>query len=789
MHCVGVADVDAFPSAVLSAHYPTVQNYGDLNGFKDWNVGPYDLLVGGTRSRRAALQGFGELNGCACDALDRPALGRYGFVSVKPADYLAAGFALVPIPRGTKGPNRKGWNKRENCVLPSTWDANIGLAHAYSGTCALDLDRLDDASKYLQGHGIDVNVLLNAPDAVQISSGRSNRAKLLYRLAEPLPSKKLASGALELRCASADGLTVQDVLPPSIHPDTGKPYEWIGDWRVIPIIPTKLLELWQSLCVKRESSAVVGTGPAMSELRDLVAKHSPNAPYDADEGDSFLKIGMAIHDATNGSDEGFALWDEFLQPGVKYEEGRPNLPAHWHSFQKGKGITWNWLHKGVALDAEDFSPLAEVDDIEMDDEPQPVRVAVSDQSWPVMRRKKNGRIEPAYLNIYNAVNCADFCGMHIGYDKFRAELMQAPTGSDRSALRPFGDNHYGQLRRALEARGFDSTSVDNVRQAVAEVGAANTFDSAQDWLAALEHDGKQRCATFLRDYFGAADTEYTRAVSLYLWTALAARVNDPGCQADMAIIMVSRQGERKSTGISSLVPRPEQFVELNLDEDDDNLARMMAGCLIGELAELRGLATRDLEGIKSFITRKHEKWVPKYKEFANTYPRRLIFIGTTNKREFLADETGERRFLPVDVIKANPEAIARDRDQLWAEGRDLYGLLGIAWQRAEELGRQAVKSYKVSDSWEEPISLWLAAGDGLGGSGAGRSARNFTITEVATGALAIDAKHVNKGVEMRIAKVLSGFSFERKLIWEGGVQKRVWATNNAFVTTSLPPPF
>lgn len=696
--------------------------------------------------------------------------------------YVELGWALVPIPTGTKGPNTKGWNLAENCHLPPGWTGNVGLAHAYSGTAALDLDRLNDAAKYLLCHGVDLSVLLTAPDAVRIDSGRQNKAKLLYKIPVPLRSLKLDKGSFELRCATADGLTVQDVLPPSIHPETGKPYQWVGDYTALPTIPPELLALWQRLAianVRNQATFTEHEQPTILELRALLAKHSPNAPYEAEEGDSFLFTGMAISDATDNSEEGFALWEEFLRPGIKYEEGRRHLRTHWRSFKSGGGITWQWLKKGVELDASDFSALPPVDDISLeDDEQEPVDAApplpaAAPQTldgWPVLRRKKNGRIEPVILNIHAAISHPDFCGYHIGYDQFRAELMQVPIDYLAQGWAPFLDHHYTELRLNLERRGFDATGVDNVRQSVASVGEKHRFDSAIDWLRAIEHDGKSRVAMFLHDYFGAEDTEYTRAVSLYLWTALAGRVLSPGCQADMAVIMVSKQGERKSTGISSLVPRPEQFVELNLDDSDDDLARKMAGCLVGELAELRGLATRDLEGIKSFITRKHEKWVPKYKEFANTYPRRLIFIGTTNKREFLADETGERRFLPVDVIQANPEAIQRDREQLWAEARDLYELAGIAWQRAETLGRQAVKAYKVSDSWEDTVALWLAAGadpDNL-------RAAEFTTASVATGALGIDIKHVNRGIEMRISKILAGLGYSKKQVRIDGVMSRFW---------------
>lgn len=178
-----------------------------------------------------------------------------------PQAYVEAGFALVSVPLGEKAPNAKGWNRRQSCITSvdgtnALLGKNIGLAHAYSDppTMAFDIDNYQAAVPWFENHGINLDALLVADDAVQIRSGKPNRAKLLYRLpngTKPPASIKIAGddgGTLfELRCATANGRTVQDVLPPSIHPDTGKPYEWHGDFRKIPEIPPVLLKLWDSL--------------------------------------------------------------------------------------------------------------------------------------------------------------------------------------------------------------------------------------------------------------------------------------------------------------------------------------------------------------------------------------------------------------------------------------------------------------------------------------------------------------------------------------------------------------
>jgi hypothetical protein len=103
---------------------------------------------------------------------------------------------------------------------------------------------------------------LMADNAVQIKSGRDNRAKLLYRTPEILPTFQHCEEGqtvFEFRCGTANGLTVQDVLPPSIHPITGQPYEWLGDWRNIPPLPEGLLDLWRQKTSQATSPSPLDT--------------------------------------------------------------------------------------------------------------------------------------------------------------------------------------------------------------------------------------------------------------------------------------------------------------------------------------------------------------------------------------------------------------------------------------------------------------------------------------------------------------------------------------------------
>ena len=172
-------------------------------------------------------------------------------------EYINNGLKLVPIPPESKGPIRKEWNLEKNALL-SEGDLpegyGVGLMHAYSGTMALDIDDLEASCTYfLRNIGINLYDLINQENSVVIVSGKENRCKLLFRMPNNrvLQSKKIIenhSTIFELRCSTNNGLTVQDVLPPSIHPETKKQYTFTGkgNWSSAPYIPTKLIEFWES---------------------------------------------------------------------------------------------------------------------------------------------------------------------------------------------------------------------------------------------------------------------------------------------------------------------------------------------------------------------------------------------------------------------------------------------------------------------------------------------------------------------------------------------------------------
>jgi hypothetical protein len=444
-------------------------------------------------------------------------------------EYVAHGWVLVPIASGKKGPTRKGWNARERCVVPPAWQGNIGLAHGYSGTCAIDIDDLEMATDWLAKQGVDLTALLADPAAVMISSGRPNRAKLLYRIASPIESKKYVEkiddkphSIIDFRCGNAKGSTVQDVLPPSVHPDTGKPYEWayanelVGDWRNLPVIPAPLLNIWCGLIATSEIGPLAPEGSSDNEvtletLRELLLAHDPDI-----DRDSWVRNMAAVHHETRGSAEGLELAIEWSSRGTKYK-GRQDVERVWRSFHDSGARLITAASLRIDTPATD-------DDFDVITLPEPdIKADIATVSGPLPKldfdTDEDGYIYANRENLRLALGRADYCGTRIVLDTFRDDVMLGRNATDE--LRSLKDTDYERLGIWLEFNHFKPIPHESLRRSVALVADDNQIDSAQLWLESLTWDGVPRIERFLADYFSAGDTPYTRAVSLYWWTAHA----------------------------------------------------------------------------------------------------------------------------------------------------------------------------------------------------------------------------------------------------------------------------
>ncbi|WP_293335923.1 bifunctional DNA primase/polymerase [Microcoleus sp. CAWBG58] len=167
---------------------------------------------------------------------------------------------LVPV--SGKRPYQKNWNSRQFNRLEILTELENGKATGIglklgNGLLAIDIDG-DSAAKLLVKLAGE-NSLADFSATTAWTSGRAGRKQCLFSVPEAdwhrLRTRRIGTGISgddgKEECLEFRWLDSQSVLPPSIHPDTGKPYEWINSPLQHPPAPApewliELCENWHS---------------------------------------------------------------------------------------------------------------------------------------------------------------------------------------------------------------------------------------------------------------------------------------------------------------------------------------------------------------------------------------------------------------------------------------------------------------------------------------------------------------------------------------------------------------
>ena len=566
------------------------------------------------------------------------------------AEYIAHGFKLCAIPPGRKSPDYADWQRNPIPADAAEGIDGAGLLHALSGTCALDLDDMAKARPWLAERGIDIDALLNAPEAVGITSGRPGRAKLLYRLSKPLRTLKPKGSGLELRCATASGTSAQDVLPPSIHPDTKKPYEWrygeplLGDWRSLPAIPVALLSLWRELA--GTSEAVEPAAPTEAQrvnvqlkaLRKAAFNHSPDCDYD-----EWIKVGSQLHDGTEGAQEGFDIWAEWSR-GIKRKPypGDDSLMVHWRSFASTPGKR---VATGAALVAE---LPAEADEFPIEPtEPAADVETTADQlrvAAQANRKAAIDRLEQRLVFVYSAERYFDterhkLIGSDGAIEHMFTHMMPKTKAGRLSPVKVLKESN---TKRFVDALGFHPGA-----GVIYQDGSDSYANTYRDRLpepiepTALEREK-------IEWLFDRIDDSLFRE---WLYAFFSHVVQKPGVKIHAApLIWSERQGNGKTTllrMIPSLLVGPNYSREVTcslLNSDfNDYLLNAWHVNLTEFRAGTRGERTAISSKLKAWITDDSIAMHPKGSA-AYTMPNHFFVTATSNEDDAALLDNNDRRW-------------------------------------------------------------------------------------------------------------------------------------------------
>lgn len=269
------------------------------------------------------------------------------------------------------------------------------------------------------------------------------------------------------------------------------------------------------------------------------------------------------------------------------------------------------------------------------------------------------------------------------------------------------DHHIAELVRYVSSTNghFAKVSKSMITDAMISLSYEVRINPPRDYLLGLEWDKKPRLATWLAEAYGAPRDEVYKAIGSNWMKGLVRRVLYPGCQFDEVLVLEGGQGTRKSSSLRAL--GDPWHVETTYSTDKD-FFQVLSKNTIVEFSEGDILTRKGVREVKALITKTEDQYRIPYERAPKTIKRGCVFAMTTNDTQYLKDETGGRRWLPVQLTKtADVDWISEHRDQLYAEAVHRVEVLKeTSWEYPLDALRDLQEERMEVETYQEEIETW-----------------------------------------------------------------------------------
>lgn len=251
------------------------------------------------------------------------------------------------------------------------------------------------------------------------------------------------------------------------------------------------------------------------------------------------------------------------------------------------------------------------------------------------------------------------------------------TDDDDAEARTFIEKEYGIFNRQRYEDAFRTFQRER------------EYHPVQEYIKNLAWDGQARCERFLRDWLLVEDTPYNRECSRLIFAGAINRAFNAGCKFDEVIVLIGNQGSGKST-ICQWLALQEDFYASVKTISGQRGNEGIQGKWIVEIEELLAVLANDKQGTKTeenakaFLSATVDYYRKPYDRRPTDTPRTNIFIGTTNRSNFLTDLTGNRRWYPV-YIKADAHTLYQSKGKCQDYIKQCYAEMFQAFQNNDVL--------------------------------------------------------------------------------------------------------
>jgi putative DNA primase/helicase len=332
--------------------------------------------------------------------------------------------------------------------------------------------------------------------------------------------------------------------------------------------------------------------------------------------------------------------------------------------------------------------------------------------WPVLlpaKRKGDASHEPSQKYRENTAALLDAYGIKARWNLMRHELELDIPGFAPEQERA-GNANLAYFCELCTRNGLSHiNAIDHL------LILAHAYHPVRDWILLEPWDGLDRldalCAT-ISPVPGTDTALSSRLLLRWLVSCVVAVMPQlPGQRPftpQGVLTLQGKQGKGKTEWIKSLAPSDSQWIQVGvvLDPHDRDSVQQVTSNWIVELGEVDATFKRsDVAALKAFITQAIDIYRAAYARREERTPRRTMLAATVNRRDFLCDETGNRRWWVIAALEFNWRH-GINMQQAWAQIWALAQAGSPWWLDAEEI--EALSESNAAHEMTDPLidDLW-----------------------------------------------------------------------------------